>query len=133
MIIGEHNLDFIEGLRVSNKLILSIDDLDIVLVKTLLILLISLLEYNDYEVVIFVLFYDFLGSLHIVNLDLLPRPVLVNVLVIALEADQNVPVLHDFHDLDLILDNPLSLAEILKPEEVLLIGVVQIGLILPPG
>ena len=54
-------------------------------------------------------------------------------LVIALETDENVPVLHDFHDLDLILDNPLSLAEILKPEEVLLIGVVQIGLILPPG
>ena len=72
MIIGEHNLDFIEGLRVSNKLILSVDDLDIVLVKTLLILLISLLEYNDYEVVIFVLFNDFLDSLHIVNLNLLP-------------------------------------------------------------
>ena len=54
-------------------------------------------------------------------------------LVVTLETDQNVPVLHDFHDLYLILDNPLSLAEILKPEEVLLIGVVQIGLILPPG
>ena len=130
MIVGQHHFYLVEGLGVGNELILGIDDLHIVFVETFLVLLVPLLEDNDDEVVVLILSDDLLDSLHVVDLHLLARPVLVDVLVISLEADEDVAVLHDLHEFHLVLDDPLPLTKVFQPEKVLLVRIVQVGLVL---
>lgn len=67
------------------------------------------------------------------GLDFLPRTILVQVLGIPFEGYYYVPILHDFHQLDLALHDPLLLAHVLDPEEVLLVGVVEVGFVQASG
>ena len=129
LVISKDNLDFVEWFTVCHQLILSIDNLHIILIKTFLVLLVSLLEYHYNKIVILELLYYPLYSLNVVDFYLLSWSILIYVLVISLEADQHVTISHDLHQLHLILHNPLPLAQILKPEEVLFIWVIQICLI----
>jgi hypothetical protein len=56
LLVGEDDLYFVEGLKISQKLVHGIEDLYIILVGALLILFISFLEGDNNKIVISELF-----------------------------------------------------------------------------
>lgn len=129
LVIGENSFNFVEGLAVSHKLILGIDNLNIIFIKTFLVLLISFFKYNHNEIIISELFYHLFYSINIVYFDFLSWPVLVNMFVITFEADQNVAISHDLHKFYLVLNYSFPFGQIFKPEEILFVGIVEISLV----
>ena len=69
LIIGEYGFNFVEGLAVSHKLILSINDLNIIFIKTFLVLFISFFKDNHNKIVISKLFYHLFDSINIMYFD----------------------------------------------------------------
>ena len=67
LIVGENCFDFVEGLAVGHKLILGIDDLNIIFIKTFLILLISFFKNHHNKIVISELFYHLFYTFNVMH------------------------------------------------------------------
>ena len=87
LIISKYNLNFIEWLTVCHELILSIDYLHIIFIKTFLVLLVSLLENNYNKVVVLELLYYSFYSFNVVDFDLFSWSILINMLIVSLKTD----------------------------------------------
>ena len=129
MVICEDDLNLIERLGVHHKLINSVDDLNIVFIWAFVVLLVSLFESYHNQVAIFELLDDLFYSFNIVYPDFLSSSVLIDIFRVSFEAHQNISVPHDLEQLYLVLNNSFLFAQIFKPEKVLLIGVVKVGLV----
>ena len=72
-------------------------------------------------------------ALEVMGFDLLTPAILIDIFLIPFKAEDDIARPSHLHNIDLILQNPLFLCEILKPKETLLITIINIYLVSSSG